>query len=73
MNIILYKSTTCPQCKVAKIKLESKGISFTEELDISVMESRGVRSIPTLEVDGTLYTSLREINNWIKSQEATNG
>lgn len=70
MNIILYKSATCPQCKVVKMKLEKKGIPFTEEMDISVMESRGVRGIPTLEIDGELITNLRDINNWVNAQEA---
>ena len=70
MNITLYKSATCPQCKVVKMKLEKKGIPFTEETDISVMESRGVRGIPTLEVDGELITNLRDINNWVNAQEA---
>lgn len=70
MDITLYKSATCPQCKVVKMKLEKKGIPFTEEMDISVMESRGVRGIPTLEVDGELITNLRDINNWVNAQEA---
>ena len=70
MNITLYKSATCPQCKVVKMKLEKKGIPFTEEMDISVMESRGVQGIPTLEIDGELITNLRDINNWINAQEA---
>ena len=70
MNIILYKSATCPQCKVVKMKLEKKGIPFTEEIDIGVMESRGVRGIPTLEIDGELITNLRDINNWVNAQEA---
>ncbi len=70
MNITLYKSATCPQCKVVKMKLEKKGIPFTEEMDISVMESRGVHGIPTLEVDGELITNLRDINNWVNAQEA---
>lgn len=70
MNITLYKSATCPQCKVVKMKLEKKGIPFTEEMDISVMESRGVCGIPTLEVDGELITNLRDINNWVNAQEA---
>ena len=70
MNITLYKSATCPQCKVVKMKLEKKGIPFAEEMDISVMESRGVRGIPTLEVDGELITNLRDINNWVNAQEA---
>ena len=72
MEITLYKSATCPQCKVVKMKLEKKGISFTEEMDLAVMEARGVRGIPTLEVDGNLITSMIEINKWVNAQEAQN-
>ena len=73
MNIILYKSNVCGQCKVIKTKMEKKGIPFTEETDINVMISRGVKGIPTLEIDGERITDLREINNWINAQEAQNG
>lgn len=72
MEITLYKSATCPQCKVVKMKLEKKGIPFTEEMDLAVMEARGVRGIPTLEVDGNLITSMIEINKWVNAQEAQN-
>lgn len=73
MNITLYKSATCGQCKVVKMKLEKKGIPFTEELDVDVMTARGIKGIPTLEVDGERITDLRAINNWINAQEAQNG
>ena len=75
MTVILYKSTTCPQCKVAKMMLEKAGIPFTEEMDIAVMESRGVKSIPTLEVDGERINKITDINKWIKAytQENPNG
>lgn len=72
MEITLYKSATCPQCKVVKMKLEKKGIPFTEEMDLAAMEARGVRGIPTLEVDGNLITSMIEINKWVNAQEAQN-
>jgi glutaredoxin len=70
MEVILYKSATCPQCRVAKMKLEQKGIPFTEVLDMDVMTARGVEGIPTLEVDGELIYPIGKINNWITAQEA---
>ena len=73
MNIILYKSNVCGQCKVVKMKMEKKGIPFTEETDVDVMTSRGVKGIPTLEIDGERITDLRAINDWINAQEAQNG
>lgn len=69
MNIILFKSTTCPQCKVAKMKLEKKGLPFTEEMDMNVMAEYGVNSIPTLFVNGEKITGIRNISNWIDAQE----
>ena len=74
MNIILYKSTTCPQCRVVKMKLDKKNIPYIEELDVEVMTARGVKGIPTLEIDGELMTNLSDINKWINAQEdRTNG
>lgn len=69
MNIILFKSTTCPQCKVAKMKLEKKGLPFIEEMDMNVMAEYGVNSIPTLLVNGEKITGIRNISNWIDAQE----
>ena len=73
MNIILYKTATCPQCKVVKAKLENKGLSYTEELDVGVMAARGIDSIPTLEIDGEKITNLRQMCKWVDAQEVNNG
>ena len=69
MNVILYKSATCPQCKVAKMKLEKKGIPFTEVMDMEAMAAEGIKGIPTLVVDGQKMTNLREMCKWVDSQE----
>lgn len=74
MNVILYKSNTCPNCRMVKMKLEKKGIPFTEELDMDLMTNLGIKGIPTLEVDGQRMTNIRDINNWLNAQEdRTNG
>ena len=69
MNVILYKSNTCPNCRMVKMKLEKKGIPFTEELDMDLMANLGIKGIPTLEVDGQRMTNIRDINNWLNAQE----
>ena len=73
MNIILYKSATCTQCKMIKSKLEKKGYTFTEEMDIDVMAERGIKGIPTLEVDGERMTEIGIINRWVNALEVKNG
>ena len=74
MNIILYKSETCPQCKILKKKMEQKGIAFTEETNVQIMNEKGITTIPQLEVDGVRYTSVKAASDWINAQEGnTNG
>lgn len=77
MNVTLYKSATCPQCKVAKMKLDKKGIPYTEiyveELDAAALEAAGVKGIPTLIVDDIKITNIRDISSWINKQEVSNG
>ena len=73
MNIILYKSTTCPQCKVVKMKLDRKGLPYTEKLvdNITAAElaEAGIKGIPTMFVDGEKMTNLREMTKWVDAQE----
>jgi glutaredoxin len=77
MNIVLYKSTTCPQCKVVKVKLDRKGLPYEERLTDNMtpaeLEAAGIKGIPTMFVDGEKMTNVREIARWIDSQEVSNG
>jgi hypothetical protein len=59
---------------MVKMKLEKKGIPFTEELDMDLMANLGIKGIPTLEVDGQRMTNIGDINRWLNAQEdRTNG
>lgn len=77
MNIVLYKSSTCPQCKVAKAKLDNKGLQYKEvyidNMSPAELAAANVKSIPTLFVDGEKITEIRTICKWIDAQEAANG
>ena len=77
MSITLYKSATCPQCKVAKMKLDKKGLTYeevyVENMDAAALAECGIMSIPTLVVNGEKITSVRAIASWIDAQEASNG
>ena len=73
MNIILYKSAACPQCKVVKMKLDKKGLLYTEKLTDNMtpaeLAEAGIKGIPTMFVNGEKMTNLREMTKWIDSQE----
>ncbi len=77
MNIILYKSTTCPQCRVVKMKLDKKGLLYEERLTDNMTPAElaevGVKGIPTMFVDGEKMTNQREMCKWIDAQEVSNG
>ena len=48
--ITLY-STGCPKCKVLKMKLEQKGLEYTECNDTEKMQELGISTVPMLQVD----------------------
>ena len=51
--IKLY-STHCPKCKVLEIKLKQKNIEYEECNNVDEMLSKGVMTVPILEVDGEM-------------------
>ena len=55
MNVVMY-STGCPKCKILKKKLDEKKVVNEEETDVEKMKSKGIDSVPVLEVDGKLFS-----------------
>lgn len=66
MNVILY-STHCPKCKVLEMKLKQKNIGYVEVTDVKLMQEKGFKSVPKIEVDGVVY-DFKEAVDWIKEQ-----
>jgi glutaredoxin len=62
MSVVVYSKANCPQCVIAKNKLEAAGVEFTEvriDLNPNVRDkliSEGHRSVPILMVDGVTKT-----------------
>ena len=69
MNIILYKGPTCPKCRVVALKIDQKGIKYEVIDDVQQILAAGVKTIPTLEVDGVRYSDVKACNDWINAQE----
>ena len=67
MKIILY-TTHCPQCKILENKLQSKNISYEVCEDLDTMLMKGLRSAPSLEVDGEIF-DFRNAVQWVNRQE----
>lgn len=69
MNKVIIYSTGCPRCNVLVKKLQQKNIEFIEINDSQLMLSKGIESVPQLEVDGQLLDFLAA-NAWVNQQEA---
>ena len=63
--IIMY-TTHCPQCQVLEKMLNDKKIEYTQITDIDVMKSKGIQSVPYLEVEGVLK-NFKESMEWIRN------
>ena len=67
MNIIFYHQDGCPQCKMVKMLLDKKKISYNSCKDIEEMKNKGLYSTPALEVDGKMLIG-KPMMDWIKER-----
>lgn len=65
MKVTLY-TTHCPRCMVLEKKLNAKNIDYVENTDVDLMISKGMLSVPILEVDGKLL-NFKEANDWLNN------
>ena len=65
--VIMY-TTHCPQCKVLEKMLNDKKIEYTQIPDINIMKSKGIQSVPYLEVEGELK-NFKESMEWIRNAD----
>lgn len=66
--MVTFYSTHCPKCNILEKKLKAANIDYTENNDVNIMLSKGLRTAPALEVDGEIYTFTQAIE-WLKNQE----
>lgn len=52
MHITLFKSPTCPNCKMLQMKLDKKGVTYDVVTDVEVMKAKGISALPQLDVNG---------------------
>jgi len=61
MKIIVYSTSTCPYCSMAKQYLKEKGVEF-EDIDVSadhekgheMIEKSGQQGVPVIDIDGKI-------------------
>ena len=66
MQVILY-STGCPKCKVLVTKLNAKNIKYNTVSDVGIIISKGISTVPVLEVNGTIM-DFKTAVEWINER-----
>lgn len=66
MQVTLY-STGCPKCKVLTTKLDSKNIQYSIISDIDIMASKGIITVPVLDVDGNML-DFKAAVEWVNAR-----
>lgn len=66
--ITLY-TIGCPLCKMLEVMLEQKGIDYNKVTDEDEIVARGIKSMPTLEVNEQRM-DFGTARKWIIAQEA---
>ena len=66
MQVTLY-STGCPKCKVLSAKLDGKNINYNVVSDINVIISKGINTVPVLEVDNNLM-DFKTAVDWVNAR-----
>ncbi len=54
-SITVYSSPTCPKCKMLKMELKKRDISFNDCQDEELMISKGYIHPPVVVINGTEY------------------
>lgn len=57
-------TTDCPKCKILESKLKAKNIEYTKVTDIEVMQKKGFKQAPMLEI-GNMVLSFQSAVNYL--------
>lgn len=63
-----FWTTGCPKCSVLKMKLDAAKIDYVVKDDVDEMISLGMRSAPSLSVDGKIM-GFKEAIEWVRGQK----
>ena len=67
--MILYSSSTCPKCKVLKMKLDKAQIPYEVNENIEEMKELGIKSLPMLKLSDKLLDFMAALA-FVKDMEA---
>lgn len=70
--MILYSSSTCPKCKVLKMKLDKIGVFYSVNENIEEMTNLGIKSLPVLQTSTGRLLDFPEAVKFVRELEQDN-
>lgn len=67
--MVLYTTSTCPKCKVIKMKMEKAGLAYDSCEDMAIMEPLGIKSVPQLQLDNGQLLDFNAIVSFLRALE----
>lgn len=66
-SITVYSSPTCPRCKMLKMELSKRGLSFLVcEDEQQILAETGSVNIPMMKINNEAPMGFKEAIDWIK-------
>lgn len=62
----VYSKSTCPNCRMLKMKLDKAGIEYIVNENEEEMKDLGIKSLPYLQLDDGTLLNLGEAVKYIK-------
>ena len=66
----VFSSSTCPKCKVLKMKLDKAGIEYTVNENMDDAIALGLKSFPYIQFENGKLLDFSASIAWVKDMEA---
>ena len=66
----VYSSSSCPRCKVLKMKMDKANLNYDVVEDIEIMKEKGIKSIPVVELEDGRILDFSAAIAFVRDMEA---
>ena len=70
--MIVYSNSSCPKCKVLKMKMDKANLTYDVNENVEEMQELGIKSLPYLQLDDGTLLNFGEAVKHIKTLEGQN-
>lgn len=70
--MIVYSNSSCPKCKVLKMKMDKVNLTYDVNENVEEMQELGIKSLPYLQLDDGTLLNFGEAVKHIKTLEEQN-